>query len=87
MEPWEIVAEQEKADLRARYKLVLLRSKNPMEPYKVYGLERTNGYWDLVDKFNLPGSVGSEYVDWAFEQAWPRFTPRGQVSSRPVLSR
>ncbi len=84
MNPWEIVAEQEKVDSEARYRLVLLRSSTPWEPYRVYGLERRNGFWDLVDKFNIPGSDGADDTDWAFEQAWMLFDGRGLASGRQM---
>jgi hypothetical protein len=76
MNSWEIVAEQEKTFSGLQYRLVLLRCQNSTEPYKVYGLERVASFWDLVDKFYLAESHGTEDLNWAFEQAWPLFTTR-----------
>ena len=82
----EPIGEQEKEIACSRYRLVLLRSPQPGEPFKIYGLERLGGFWDLVDKFYVPGSDGTEDPGWAFEQAWPLFNARGLALEQPQLT-
>lgn len=72
MNPWEIVAEEDKTILGARIRLVLLRCPQLLEPYRVYALNRSGGYWDLVDRFSLPETNGTETPDWALRRAWAR---------------
>ncbi len=73
MNPWKIIAEEEKSFAEGLRRLILLRSPHPMDPYKVYGLVKRAGSWLVVDRFQVPGTTGTEAPDWAFRQAWPQF--------------
>jgi len=77
MTPWTIVAEDERSEGKERHRLVVLRSPCPQLPYRIYGLEKREGPWALVDKFDVPGSNGTESADWALVQAWSLFKTVG----------
>lgn len=80
MNPWEIVAEEDKNISGYRHRLVLLRSPEPLQPYTVYALGRRSGSWDLVDRFPLSETDGTEAPDWALARAWTRLMEK--VSNR-----
>jgi hypothetical protein len=82
MNPWEIVAQEDKSLSDRLHRLILLRSPFPMDPYKIYGLEKRSGSWVVVDKFHLSGTTGTESPDWAFRQAWPMFKSKVLIWSQ-----
>ena len=82
MKPWEIVAQEDKSLWEGLHRLILLRSPHLMDPYKIYGLEKREGSWVLVDKFHVPGTTGTESPDWAFRQAWPLFKSKVMIWAR-----
>jgi hypothetical protein len=79
--PWEIVAEEDQSHAEGLYRLILLRGPYLMDPYKIYGLIKKAGSWILVDKFEVPGTTGTEAPDWAFRRAWPLFNLKGLKTS------
>jgi hypothetical protein len=81
MRPWEIIAQEDKSLSEGLQRLILLRGPYLMDPYKIYGLVKRAGSWILVDRFQVPGTTGTESPDWAFRQAWPLFNSNGLKSS------
>ncbi len=77
MEPWAIIAQEDKKISGTLFRLVLLRSPQPEKPYKVFALDRIQGHWDLVDRYPLPETDGTEPPEWALERAWSRFKEKG----------
>jgi hypothetical protein len=70
MEPWHVVAQEEVYMGGTLQRVVLLKSPHPMEPYRVYGLERNLGFWELTKKFYIPGTTGLEDPSEVMTDAW-----------------
>ena len=77
MEPWVIAAQEDKKISGTPFRLVLLHRPLAEALYKVYALDRTQGYWELVDRYPLPETDGTEPPEWAMERAWARFKEKG----------
>lgn len=70
MEPWHVMAQEEVYMGGTLHRLVLLKSPRALEPYRVYGLERNLGFWELTKRFYIPGTTGLEDPNEVMTEAW-----------------